>query len=118
MAYPTQRLDFDEWRMLASTDPEAFEARRRKVLQAVIERAPERHRPRLRGLQWRVDLVRRRSSNPLTACILLSDMMWEAFAGDRGLVVALRGGASPSKKCLIEGGAKVIPLAKSPFRRL
>jgi hypothetical protein len=91
MAYPIRHLDFDEWRTLASSDPEAFEAMRRKVLQAVIDRAPEKRRQRLQGLQWRVDQVRRRSSSPMAACISLSDMMWESFAGDKGLVEALRG---------------------------
>jgi hypothetical protein len=84
-------MDFDAWRLLASTDPEAFEAERRKVLQAVIERAPARRRQRLEGLQWRVDQVRRRSASPMAACISLSDMMWEAFAGKRGLLATLRG---------------------------
>lgn len=115
MAYPRQRLDFDEWRMLASSDPEAFEALRREVLQAVIERAPEHRRRRLRGLQWRIDQVRERSASPLAACISLSDMMWEAFAGDSGLVETLRGGyhrstAHPEKR--EAGSAEVITLTR------
>jgi len=109
MAYPVQYLDFDEWRVLARSDPEAFEAMRRKVLQAVIDRAPEKRRQRLQGLQWRVDQVRRRCANPMAACISLSDMMWEAFAGDRGLVETLRG-SSPHPGA--GGPAKVIPLEK------
>jgi hypothetical protein len=115
MAYPKRRLDFDEWRELACADPEAFEAMRRRVLQAVIEQAPERCRRRLRGLQWQVDQVRRRSASPLDACISLSDMMWEAFAGERGLVQTLRG----NQRCMAmgvggqnAGPAKVIPLGK------
>jgi len=117
MGYPTQRLDFDEWRRLASTDPEAFEVMRREVLQAVIDQAPERRRPRLRGLQWRVDLVRQRSSSPMAACISLSDMMWEAFAGDKGLVDTLRGYRRPAppdpEKREAGAVAAVIPLTKA-----
>jgi len=84
-------LDFDEWRILAISDPEGFEARRRKVLQAAIERAPEKCQRRLQGLQWRIDIVRRHSASPMAACISLSDMMWESFAGNQGLVEILHG---------------------------
>jgi len=112
MAYPVQYLDFDEWRVLARSDPEAFEAMRRKVLQAVIDRAPEKRRQRLQGLQWRVDQVRRRCANPMAACISLSDMMWEAFAGDRGLVETLRGSSPHPGNDPAGGPAKVIPLEK------
>ena len=91
MESPSQYLDFDQWRLLARTDPEAFESRRREVLDAAIARAPENRRQRLRGLQWRVDVVLRRSSTPLAACITLSDMMWQSFAGSDGLVERLHG---------------------------
>jgi hypothetical protein len=114
MVYPTRHLDFDEWRHLANTNPEAFEAMRREVLQAAIERAPERRRQRLQALQWRVDQVRRRSSNPMAACISLSDMMWEAFAGDKGLLETLRGNARGTGDEPSEGTAVVILLQKPP----
>ncbi len=115
MAYHPQRLDFDEWQALARSDPEAFEVMRRRVLQSVIERAPERSRRRLKGLQWRVDQVRRRAVSPMAACISLSDMMWEAFAGDNGLAQALRGGLDAAGR----GGkvAEVIPLRKTHGKR-
>lgn len=98
MADLRQHLDFDEWRVLASSDPDEFEAKRRKVLDAVIARAPEKRRKRLKGLQWRVDQVRGRSSTPLAACISLSDMMWESLAGTNGLLDALRGEHSQANK--------------------
>jgi hypothetical protein len=110
MAYPTRRLDFDEWRALACSDPDAFEAMRRRVLQAVIDRAPERRRRRLQGLQWRVDQVRGRSANPMAACISLSDMMWESFAGDNGLLQALQGGRGCAGNQSGNSNAKVLPL--------
>lgn len=84
-------LDFDQWRLLARSDPEAFESRRREVIDAAIARAPAKRQPRLRGLQWRIDLMRRRASTPLAACITLSDMMWQAFAGSNGLLERLHG---------------------------
>lgn len=84
-------VNFDAWLQLAKEDPEAFERWRQEFIEAAIERAPEARRERLRGLQWRVDKVRERSTSPLAACIRLSDMMWEALAGNRGLLEQLRG---------------------------
>ena len=60
-------LDFDEAMELARTDPEAFEKYRQDVIEALIARAPERNRQHLRRLQWRIDQVRKRSSNPIAA---------------------------------------------------
>lgn len=116
MAYPVQHLDFDEWRILAISDPEGFEAMRRKVLQAAIERAPEKRRQRLQGLQWRIDQVRQRSASPMAACISLSDMMWESFAGDQGLLDILQGRHQMNRQWDGKGNqpvsAKVIQLVK------
>lgn len=110
MADSTPHLDFDEWRVLASRDPAGFEAKRRLLLDEVIARAPEKRRQRLRGLQWRVDQVRGRSPTPLVACIRLSDMMWESFAGENGLVDALRGRSLPANKPRGERRSVVIPI--------
>jgi len=112
MAHPTRHLNFDEWRVLASSDPEGFEAMRRRVLQAAIDRAPEKHRQRLQGLQWRIDQVRRRSTSPMAACISLSDMMWESFAGDKGLIKTLQGMPGQLHGNKGTASAKVIPFEK------
>lgn len=112
MGNTIRHLDFDEWRTLATTDPEAFEAMRRKVLQAAIERVPEGRRRRLVGLQWQVDQIRRRSATPMAACISLSDMMWEAFAGDKGLLQTLQGGRNKVGKDTSNNTAEVIPIQK------
>ena len=87
----SRHLDFERWRLLARNDPQAFEQQRRELLEAAIARASHHRQPRLRGLQWRIDRVRGRAANPLAACITLSGMMWEAFAGSNGLAAALRG---------------------------
>jgi hypothetical protein len=113
MADSREYLDFDEWRMLASRDPDGFEAKRRKVLESVIAQAPENRRQRLRALQWRVDQVRVRSSTPLAACISLSDMMWESFAGENGLLDALRGEPSPAPKTMGCKHAAVLQMRKN-----
>ncbi len=110
MPDPRQPRDFDEWRLLASRDPEGFEAARRRVLDAVIAQAPEARRQRLKGLQWRVDRVRERSATPLAACISLSDMMWESFAGENGLLEALRGGQGCAPQKRPSHRSEVIPI--------
>lgn len=79
-------LDFDAAMELARSDPEAFEQYRHDVIEALIARAPERNRQHLRRLQWRIDQVRARSSNPIAACVKLYRMMWESFAGECGLI--------------------------------
>jgi len=115
MADSRQYRDFDAWRVLASRNPEEFEAERRKVLEAVIARAPEKRRQRLRGLQWRVDQVRGRSSSPMAACISLADMMWESFAGENGLRDVLHGDPrGPGKTA--QGRSQVIPIQRDRYR--
>lgn len=81
----TQPIDFDEWAQLAKTDREAFEARRRAVIEETINQVPEDRRQRLRGLQFRIDMERRRARTPLGACIRLSSMMWDFLLGPDGL---------------------------------
>jgi hypothetical protein len=111
MADSRQPVDFDEWQLLASSDPEGFEAARRRLLEAAIARAPEKRRQRLQALQWRVDRVRERAATPLAACISLSDMMWEAVAGENGLLEALHGGCH-TRKPRLPRRAVVIPLRR------
>lgn len=84
--------DFDDWADLARNDPERFEQRRREVIEEFIDNAPEERQAFLRRVQWRVDMERRRASNPTAACVRLYEMMWEAFAGERGLATMLKHG--------------------------
>ncbi len=82
-------MDFEQWSQLAMQNPVAFEAKRRELIEAMISTASQRCQQRLRGLQWRIDQVRERSPNPMAACISLSNMMWESFAGVDGLAQTL-----------------------------
>lgn len=84
-------FNFQAWARMAKEEPDLFEEKRQAVLEAFIARAPERNRARLQGLQWRIDMERRRASNPLAACVRIYEMMWESFAGERGLIKALQG---------------------------
>lgn len=84
-------FDFNEWSELASNNPDEFETRRRNVIEEMIRQAPASKRTRLRRLQWRIDQTRKLSSSPMSACIKLSNMMWESIMGQRGLLEALEG---------------------------
>lgn len=71
-------FDFDYWADLARRDPEEFEAERLRVLGEVIARADPSYRRRLQGLQFQLDMERRRARTPLAACIRLSELMLTA----------------------------------------
>jgi hypothetical protein len=83
-------LDFDEAANLARVDPVAFEKHRRAIIDSFIANAPEGRRHRLRCLQWRIDMERDRAPNSLAACVRIYSMMWDSFAGESGLVAAIR----------------------------
>ena len=83
-------LDFDTWMELARSDPEGFEAQRRKLIEARIQRAPRARRQRLRGLQFRIDMERTKARTPMGGCIRLSSMMWDSVVGTDGLCERVR----------------------------
>jgi len=78
-------VDFDSWSDLAQSDPEAFEARRSQLIEQLIQGMPAHKQRRMRCLQWKIDQVRARASSPLSACIKLSEMMWDSLLGPGGL---------------------------------
>ena len=82
-------FDFDEWSRLAKTDPAAFEARRLALIEDYLGQFPPLDQRRLRGLQFRIDMERRRARTPMAACLRLSSMMWDSLLGQRGLKHAI-----------------------------
>ena len=98
-------VDFDTWSELAQVDPEAFEVRRAEVIEQMIQRLPAHKQHRMRCLQWKIDQVRARSSNPLSACIKLSEMMWDSLTGPDGLQELLerfaKGNFEPKSKARV-----------------
>lgn len=82
-------IDFDAWAALAQRDPAAFEQQRMEVIEEFLQQIPSERRQPLRRLQWRVDRTRERASNPMSACIQVSRMMWDSLLGDGGLLDAL-----------------------------
>ena len=66
---------------LARTDPQGLEELRSSLTGAVIDNASnERTRLRLKGLQFRVDMERKRAATPMAATIRISEMMCRSLA--------------------------------------
>lgn len=82
-------IDFDSWQDLACSNPEAFEAKRRDLVNAVIDQVPKSRQHRLRCLQWRIEKVCETSSNPISASLRLSRMMWESIDRQQALIYHL-----------------------------
>ena len=106
-------FNFNEWKKLSETNPEAFETRRRHVIEKVIESAPEHQRRRLRGLQWQIDVIRERYRNPLVSSAKLFEMMWQKVYGENGFLEALTSTAGP-KSVPVQNEAKIIRLHRLP----
>jgi len=70
-------FDFDAWTSLAEQDIESFEAERDKLLNQVIEAGYDKRL--LNGLQFRINMERRRAKNPMDSCIRISKMMNRQF---------------------------------------
>jgi hypothetical protein len=77
-------FDFDTWMQLYKTDPEAFECRREALIKDAISSAPVEQQRRLNGLQFQIDMERRRSNSALQGCMRISSMMWKKCDQMRG----------------------------------
>ncbi len=85
-------FDFDQWRRLAETDPEAFEAARKAAIEGFIDSlGDEQVKTRMRRLQWRVEQERKRSDNPMGACVRIYNMMWRSVSDNYRLISRLLG---------------------------
>lgn len=108
--------DFDKLRDMAQKDPEGLERLRIQLCDQLIQSAPEAYRRKLRGLQFRVDMERRRAKNPMAACIAISAMMHDSFDQLRqalneaaGNATSTLGGIQPENPA----EAKVLPFRRA-----
>lgn len=69
----------EELSKLARDDPPAYEALRREIIDDFIDHAPDKLKPRLQGLQFRVDSLRRLSRSALGSTVKIYDLMWKSF---------------------------------------
>ena len=72
-------LDFEKLQALAKNDPDKLEQLRIQWCEQIIHEAPSEYRRKLRGLQFRIDMERRKAKSPMAACISLSGMMHDSF---------------------------------------
>jgi hypothetical protein len=107
-------IDFDSWQALARSNPKAFEAKRRALVDDVIRRVPEPRQHRLRCLQWRIEKVCAKANNPISASLALSNMMWESVGRQQNIISRLFEEPDPDTSPT-GPGARVLPFPrKSP----
>jgi hypothetical protein len=96
---------------MARNDPQGLETLRRSMTDAVIAAASnETTRRRLQGLQFRVDMERRRATTPLAATIRISEMMCRSLADLHRSMVAPEGRAGAEFANVVSVAA-VLPFA-------
>lgn len=82
--------NIDELFELAQRNPEALESLRQEAINSLIASAGESNQKRLRGLQFQIDMERRRNKTPMAACMAISRMMHEQLSVMRTLLNDIR----------------------------
>ena len=70
-------LSFDEWVDLHNSEPERFDKYRKELLNNLIDSAPERLKPRLKGLVFQMEAEAIKSKSQMAYNIRLSRMMMD-----------------------------------------
>lgn len=83
-------FDFDAWVDLARQNPQAFEEKRKRIIEDAIQGASPRKQQRLRCLQWKLDKIRETSRTPMIACLHINRLLWEHVTGEQGLLRSLQ----------------------------
>lgn len=109
--------NFDILLDMAKNNPDALERLRIDLCEQVIHDAPESSRRKLRGLQFRIDMERRKAKSAMSACINISGMMHESFERLRESLNQATGSASPTpyqhEQMGREPAAKVLPFKRA-----
>ncbi len=71
-----KEFDFHEWASLAKDSPEAFEQRRREVIDAFLAASAGKQQRLGQSLQREIDYEVRRAGSPQEALKAISGMMW------------------------------------------
>lgn len=93
---------FEDMVKMAQDDPEALEALRQEMCEAVIESVPEDSQRKLRGLQFKIDMERRRAKTPMASCIRISQMMHESFGELRDALNDMQGTPTQTLRSLVK----------------
>ncbi len=100
---PKTLPSFDEMAKMAKENPEALEKLRREMCEQLISEAPMAYQRKLRGLQFKIDMERRRAKTPMASCIKLSQMMHESFTQLRESLNNFQGIPTQSIRKLVKG---------------
>jgi len=63
----------------AENQPDLLQQWLEQEVKDLIENAPVSHQDKLRGLQFKIEMEKRRAKNPLASCIAISNLMYESF---------------------------------------
>ncbi len=76
---PKFQYNFDQMMKLATENPDHFEKMRQYLVSKLIDSAPKVHTRKLRGLQWKIDTIRKNKPNAMSACIAINQLMWKSL---------------------------------------
>lgn len=110
--------DFDKLKEMAENNPEQLEKLRVEMCDRLIQEAPEKYRRKLRGLQFRIDMERRKAKSPMAACIAISGMMHDSFDQLRQALndatgIATPGYEAPEARQEAQEAGKVLPFKRA-----
>lgn len=76
---PSELPSFDVMKIMAQNEPEALEKLRTSLVQEIISsaRTPEA-RKRLEGLEFVMQMKKRRARNSLQRCLIIYELMWDS----------------------------------------
>lgn len=102
--------DFDELLHLAESSPKDFDQLRHSIIENTLTEASPSAKRRLAGLQFQIEMERRRAVSPLAACVRISQMMHDSL----GELTALLRQESQHDYCKPHASnADVIPITRS-----
>lgn len=117
---------FDALVELAARDPDGLEQLRHAMIEDIITRASHTQRRRLEGLQFTIDMERRRAKNPVQSCMRMTQLMYDRVSelqDSLNDLVNTTAYLAPSEKDAPEAevhtarekyNAKVVPLFPNP----
>ena len=105
------KFDFEAWASLAKDNPQRFESERASAIEAMITSCPEDMQTQLRRMQWRIDRTRELKKSPMSACIAISEMMWDSLHNLNRSYLHFSTSMDPGSSCDLSplGKATVLP---------
>ncbi|MFT5505615.1 MAG: hypothetical protein ACI8XC_003337 [Gammaproteobacteria bacterium] len=114
-----ESLGFDEWKLLHEKNPSIFDDCRLKMLNDLIDSAPEKSRPRLEGLLFQMEGESKRSKSQFSYNMRLSAMMMDMLDELRRQLTILCTTDLTTRETEVEDSpvATVIPFERPPAKQ-